>query len=168
MTGRQSASSIHARCYLSTYLSCKQTRSESSAKISPESEGSITKRQSDKESVTLLKINRMAAQGFSGLGQCRRAEATLFNSNRSCGAEQFDHSLPQLCFFPIGRRSKQSWYTTVYLEHRGEEATVFGQSLKPRRCHEHGLSLRMLHTSRKGIVDEIRRHWGGDMVGLPA
>ena len=24
----------------------------------------------------------------------------------------------------------------------------------------------MLHTIRKGIVDEMRKHWGGDMVGL--
>ena len=137
MTGRQSASSIHARCNPSTYLSCKQTRSESSAKISPEPEGSITKRQSDKESATLLKINGVAVHGFSGLGQCRQAEATLFNSNRSCGEEQFDNSLPQLCFFHVGCRPKHGIYGTSPMPWFGESGrewelpSISGQSLKP-------------------------------------
>lgn len=56
MTGRQSASSIHARCNPSTYPSCKQTRSESSETISPEPEDSIKERHPDKESATLSKI----------------------------------------------------------------------------------------------------------------
>ena len=73
----------------------------------------------------------MAVQIFSGLGQWWHAEGTLFNSNRSCGAEQFDNNLPQQCFFHVGRRPKQSRHTTTHLEHRGEQATVSGQSLEP-------------------------------------
>ena len=60
MTGRQSASCIHARCNPSTYPSCKQTRSESSETISAEPEDSIKERHPDKENAyenaTLSKI----------------------------------------------------------------------------------------------------------------
>ena len=73
----------------------------------------------------------MAVQIFSGLGQWWHAEGTLFNSNRSCGAQQFDINLLQQCFCHVGRRPKQSRHTTTHLEHRGEQATVSGQSLKP-------------------------------------
>ena len=44
----------------------------------------------------------MAVHIFSGLGQWWHAEGTLFNSNRSCGAEQFDNNLPHQCFLHIG------------------------------------------------------------------
>ena len=62
-----------------------------------------------KKSATLLKINGVAVHGFSGLGQCRHTEATLFNSNRSCSAEQFDNNLPQLCCFS-GRLQAKARY----------------------------------------------------------